>query len=323
MQLSRKTDDSSIPDSTSTYAYTTDLGTSNQCQGVGNATHRTTVDGPRLSTDVQDTTTYCMDKYDRVLQTVDANGHQRRATWTDNSNVETFDASGLAAGSQATYTYKYDSNDNPTDETAPNGAHASASFNDGANPNFPTSVYGFDIAGNKSSPATWAYAYDSDGNLTKARSDNSGNPVEYDYCWTNDGQLQRVDPLPIDTNTAGACTTAAQANDTLYTYNADHELQKVDPPGLNRMSVQATIVDWVPETQVLWKTKLPGFVRSLRYIEIDKLSEAGCILSNGEIFEGFGVRYMGRKYRSAAYRSFEAIGEALRARAEALWQKRS
>lgn len=97
----------------------------------------------------------------------------------------------------------------------------------------------------------------------------------------------------------------------------------VDPPGLNRMHVDATIVDWVPDTQILWKTKLPGFVRSLRYIEIDKLSEAGCILSNGEIFEGFGVRYMGRKYRSAAYRSFEAIGEALRARAEALWQERS
>jgi hypothetical protein len=97
----------------------------------------------------------------------------------------------------------------------------------------------------------------------------------------------------------------------------------IDPPGLKRMHVDAVIVDWVPEAQILWSTKLPGFVRSLRYIEIDKLSETGCILANGEIFEGFGVRFMSGKYRSAAFRSFEAMGEALKARAEAVWRERA
>ena len=81
----------------------------------------------------------------------------------------------------------------------------------------------------------------------------------------------------------------------------------------------ATVAEWVPPTQLIWtrKTHL-GLVRHVRYIEMEVLSETGCIFSNGELFEGpLAEALVGegrRKKLRAAYRGF---CEAMKARVEA------
>jgi hypothetical protein len=52
-------------------------------------------------------------------------------------------------------------------------------------------------------------------------------------------------------------------------------------------AIRPTILDWVPNEQILWRLSMVGgLVKSIRYIEIEKLSETGCIFANGELFEG-------------------------------------
>src|ERR1700741_921815 len=46
------------------------------------------------------------------------------------------------------------------------------------------------------------------------------------------------------------------------------------------------VYDWVPEAQLAWQSKLPYRVRSLRYVEIEKLTETSCILANGDYLSG-------------------------------------
>jgi hypothetical protein len=94
-------------------------------------------------------------------------------------------------------------------------------------------------------------------------------------------------------------------------------------PGLKPHRYEGSIVDWVPDTQLLWQGKLGFMARSMRYVEIEKLSDVGCILANGEIIDGFGTRYISRQRKSGAYRAFEAMDEAIKTRAEAMWQARS
>jgi hypothetical protein len=94
-------------------------------------------------------------------------------------------------------------------------------------------------------------------------------------------------------------------------------------PGVHPRRHEGTIVDWVPHTQLLWREKAGFMASSLRYIEIDELSDHGCILASGEILDGWGVRYLSGKRRSSAYRAFEAMDEAIKDRAEALWRERS
>jgi len=94
-------------------------------------------------------------------------------------------------------------------------------------------------------------------------------------------------------------------------------------PGMKPHHHQGTIIDWVPDTQLLWREKAGFMASSLRYIEIDKLSEAGCVLASGEILDGWGVRYLSGRRKASAYRAYEAMDEAIKDRAEALWRERS
>jgi hypothetical protein len=56
-------------------------------------------------------------------------------------------------------------------------------------------------------------------------------------------------------------------------------------PGEKPRVIRPTIVDWVPNEQILWRMRSwAGMLRSIRYIEIEALTETGCIFSNGEIF---------------------------------------
>lgn len=93
-------------------------------------------------------------------------------------------------------------------------------------------------------------------------------------------------------------------------------------PDREPFDLNATVVEWVPEEQILWTTKPGAFVQTTRYIEIDKLTDTACIFSNGEMFQGMMARSAARKNGRAMYRAFEQMGEIVKARAEALWAER-
>jgi hypothetical protein len=63
-----------------------------------------------------------------------------------------------------------------------------------------------------------------------------------------------------------------------------------------------------------------ALLRATRYIEIEKLGESNCIFSNGEIFEGPLFYLFGRRRRRSIKAGFTAMGEAVRAKAEAAFR---
>ncbi len=81
----------------------------------------------------------------------------------------------------------------------------------------------------------------------------------------------------------------------------------------------AVVAEWVPNTQLIWTRKThAGLVRHVRYIEMEALSETGCIFSNGELFEGFAAQWLvpqGRRRKLKA--AFRGFCEAMKARVEA------
>lgn len=82
---------------------------------------------------------------------------------------------------------------------------------------------------------------------------------------------------------------------------------------------EVRIVDWVPSAQIVWSRSIAPFARSLGYIEIDALSERGCILAAGEIFDGRLGVMIGRRVRRPLQAGLLALCEAVKARAEANW----
>lgn len=93
-------------------------------------------------------------------------------------------------------------------------------------------------------------------------------------------------------------------------------------PGESPRHIQPRIVDWEPPAQVVWRLDLvPMLAHSVRYLEIEKLSETGCIFANGEFFHGFLGEQVGKSKRRAIHAGFTALGEALKAHAEAAWRR--
>jgi hypothetical protein len=89
-------------------------------------------------------------------------------------------------------------------------------------------------------------------------------------------------------------------------------------PGREPQVIRPVVSDWTPGELVHWNLKLfNGLVRTTRYIEIEKLTETGCIFSNGEIFHGLLSRYVPPKLRRAVRQGFNAMGEAVKREAEA------
>ena len=94
-------------------------------------------------------------------------------------------------------------------------------------------------------------------------------------------------------------------------------------PGQDRQEIKPRVLDWVPNEQLHWELKfLGGLIKTLRYIEITPLSEAGCVVDNGEFFGGLMGPSLGRRMRGPVRRGVLAMNEALKARAEALWAER-
>jgi len=114
----------------------------------------------------------------------------------------------------------------------------------------------------------------------------------------------------------------------LYT-KAEGELRIGEPlsvletlPGRERAGLTYTVVDWVPDNQILLEAKeRAGFVRRVRYMEIEKLSDEASIFSNGEDWWGRVAKWVPRARRRALRAGFEAMSEALRERSLALWRQ--
>ena len=87
-------------------------------------------------------------------------------------------------------------------------------------------------------------------------------------------------------------------------------------PGETPKAVTVTVPDWTPEQQLVWRHKRGFLSRSVRYFEIDPLSDHGCILANGEIFDGMlGEEWAGKRRRKFQD-AFQANNEKIKARAE-------
>lgn len=81
---------------------------------------------------------------------------------------------------------------------------------------------------------------------------------------------------------------------------------------------RVSVIDWVPNEQIVWAARYGGgFVRSTRYMELEALNDAGCVFSNGEIFNGLGARFTPKSLRARTRQGFAAMAEALKAQAEA------
>jgi len=88
--------------------------------------------------------------------------------------------------------------------------------------------------------------------------------------------------------------------------------------------IQPIVQDWVPFEQLHWRSqRLGGFVTAIRYIEVENMGEANATFSNGELFMGLLVKWISKDERRALKAAFTAMGEAVRDRAEALWQARA
>ncbi|HUO23839.1 MAG TPA: SRPBCC domain-containing protein [Caulobacteraceae bacterium] len=78
--------------------------------------------------------------------------------------------------------------------------------------------------------------------------------------------------------------------------------------------IAPTVVDWVPDAQILWTlSEAGGLIRRVRYIEIDTFEETsgGCILANGELWQGLVGERVGKRRRHALRAGFEAFNHAL------------
>jgi hypothetical protein len=92
-------------------------------------------------------------------------------------------------------------------------------------------------------------------------------------------------------------------------------------PGAAPRRIAPVVLDWVPNEQLHWRmNELAGLVRRLRYIEIEALGSANCIVSNGEIFKGLLGTTVLRRNVSKLRQGYAAMGVALRDRAESLWR---
>jgi hypothetical protein len=86
-------------------------------------------------------------------------------------------------------------------------------------------------------------------------------------------------------------------------------------------TIRPVILDWIPNEQIHWRlTALGGLVRTTRFLEIEQLTETGSIFANGEVFDGPLAPIVLRSLRGAVRHGFQTMGEALKARVEAVWR---
>lgn len=85
--------------------------------------------------------------------------------------------------------------------------------------------------------------------------------------------------------------------------------------------IRPTVLEWVPDNQLHWKLKMAGgLVSNVRYIEIESLDVASCIISNGEFLGGLLGPQVAKRMGRKLWRGFEGMNQALKAEAEAAWR---
>ena len=93
-------------------------------------------------------------------------------------------------------------------------------------------------------------------------------------------------------------------------------------PGRQPKPIQPVVFDWEPNAQILWRTG--GLMSKIvRYIEIEALSETGCIFANGAFFHGLLGEQEARGNRRAIFSGYEQLGEAVKRLSEQRWREQA
>lgn len=91
-------------------------------------------------------------------------------------------------------------------------------------------------------------------------------------------------------------------------------------PGQKPETITPRVVDWVPYEQLHWANAAGGgLVKTLRYIEIEKLGDDACIFSNGEFYAGLLGPTVAKMMRKSIRAGFAGFGEAMKEKAEAAY----
>ena len=91
-------------------------------------------------------------------------------------------------------------------------------------------------------------------------------------------------------------------------------------PGRRPRAIQPVVVDWEPSAQIVWRTG--GLLsKTVRYIEIEALSETGCIFANGAFFHGMMGEQEAKGGRRALFGGYEQFGEAVKRLSEQAWRE--
>lgn len=99
---------------------------------------------------------------------------------------------------------------------------------------------------------------------------------------------------------------------------ANLRLRRVRPDGVGEAQ-EVRVLDWVPNEQILW-IRTPGpFARVVGFLEIEALSETACLLSVGEVYDGFVGERMGYGKRRPLTAAWQGLADAAKARAEETW----
>ena len=92
-------------------------------------------------------------------------------------------------------------------------------------------------------------------------------------------------------------------------------------PGKPPRQLSPVVVDWEPRAQILWRES-GVLARTMRYLEIEILTETGCIFANGAFFHGVAGELQAKSNRRAIHQGFQALGEAVKRLSEQVWRER-
>ena len=87
--------------------------------------------------------------------------------------------------------------------------------------------------------------------------------------------------------------------------------------GLGHWEQAGIIEDWVPLSHIHVTIPKPFYAgRLTRFFELEILSDTGCLFTVGALFNGFLSEYEGTRFAAPLKRGFEAMGQALKTKAE-------
>lgn len=207
-------------------------------------------------------TTFSFDGENRVTKVVDARGKARTWTYTADSDV----AKEISPSNQATGkadAFGYTAQNDLSSATRPAGAASSLSYDNAGLPHFPTSVT--NAQGTKTTST-----YDTFGNMTVVSGGTAAeNQTLLDYNGT--GAAAQCASVATDTGPKGTlrCARDANANETVYRYDAKGNLTSIDRPA--PLGDEALSYDAV--SRVTSFTDGKGQQRTMTYDPLDRVTK--------------------------------------------------